>query len=523
MKEQNNTTANICGQHFIGGHWVGNADGFTSFNPVENKPLSWTFAEATAQEVNEAVIAADNAFAAYRQTSSIQKADFLDEIAKQIMADVDNIIAIAHQETGLPLARLQGETGRTCNQLKMFASYLRSPSDVRYADAANPERAPLPKADSRLGYLPIGAVAVFGASNFPLAFSTAGGDTASALAAGCPVVIKGHPAHAATCELVTKAIDRAVELCNMPAGVFNLIQASQPIGSTTLVQHSSIKAVGFTGSLKVGRILADLCSTRPQPIPFYGELGSINPQFILPALMAENAESLARTQVQSMMMGHGQFCTSPGLIVALKDVALKRYLASFSEEMAMQEAAPMLTSGIAATYQKMTQALMNIKGVNILAQGKAATASHHTRPLALTVSVSDYLENQSLQTEVFGPFAVVVQCDTMAEMHQLVDGLEGQLTASIHGLEKDLKDCDQLIENLSYKVGRLIFNQMPTGVEVCYSMNHGGPYPASTDVRSTSVGIEAMKRFVRPICYQNMPLSQLPRDLRPENPQLITF
>ncbi|MCW3170985.1 aldehyde dehydrogenase (NADP(+)) [Shewanella subflava] len=523
MNKQDNTTTNISGQHFIGGNWTGKADSFTSFNPVENKPISWMFSEATQQEVNEAAIAADNAFAAYRQTSSIQKADFLDEIAKQIMTDIDDIIAIAHQETGLPLARLQGETGRTCNQLKMFATYLRSPSDVRYADAANPERLPLPKADTRLGYLPIGPVAVFGASNFPLAFSTAGGDTASALAAGCPVVVKGHPAHAATSELVTKAIARAIETCRMPAGVFNLIQSSEPAGARTLVQHPKIKAVGFTGSLKVGRILADMCSARPQPIPFYGELGSINPQFILPALMAENAESLARTQVQSMMMGHGQFCTSPGLIVALKDPALKRYLASFTDEMAMQEAAPMLTPGIAATYQKMTQALMSIKGVNVLSQGKAATASHHTRPLALTVSVSDYLANESLQDEVFGPFAVLVQCDTMEEMDQLIAALEGQLTASIHGLERELKDCGQLIENLSYKVGRLIFNQMPTGVEVCYSMNHGGPYPASTDSRSTSVGIESLKRFVRPICYQNMPSGQLPADLRPENPQLITF
>jgi len=522
MTQQDNTTS-LCGQHFIGGQWIGKANGFTSFNPVQNTPLPWLFAEAAEQEVNQAVIAAQSAFSAYRQTTAMQKAEFLDEIAKQIMADVDNIIAIAHQETGLPFARLQGETARTCNQLKMFASYLRAPTDARYADKANPDRMPLPKADSRLGYLPLGAVAVFGASNFPLAFSTAGGDTASALAAGCPVVVKGHPAHPATSELVTKAIARAINACNMPTGVFNLVQASQANGATALVRHPDIKAVGFTGSLKVGRILADICATRPLPIPFYGELGSINPQFILPTLMAESAESLARSQVLSMMMGHGQFCTSPGLIVVLKDAALKRYLASFSDEMAAQDAAPMLTPAIAATYQKTTQALMVIKGVNVLAQGKAATASHHTRPLALTVSVSDYLANQALQTEVFGPFAILVQCETIEEIDYLVHMLDGQLTASIHGLEKDLKDYSQLIDNLSYKVGRLIFNQMPTGVEVCYSMNHGGPYPASTDVRSTSVGIEAMKRFVRPICYQNMPLSQLPRDLRPENPQLMTF
>ena len=523
MTEQDMTADRLCGQHYIGGNWTGNADSFHSFNPVSNTALSWQFAEASEQDVNDAVAAANQAFVAYRQTSAVQKADFLDDIAKQIMADVDVIVATAHQETGLPLARLQGETGRTCNQLKLFASYLRSPTDVRYADAANPERTPLPKADSRLGYLPIGVVAVFGASNFPLAFSTAGGDTASALAAGCPVVVKGHPAHPATSELVTKAIARAISNSNMPAGVFSLIQASKPAAASALVKHPAIKAVGFTGSLKVGRILADSCAARAEPIPFYGELGSINPQFLLPAIMAENAESLARAQVQSMMMGHGQFCTSPGLIVAVNDASLSRYLASFSSEMAMQAAAPMLTASIAATYQQVTQTLMSIKGVNVLAQGQAATASHHTRPLALTVSVRDYLANEALQTEVFGPFAVLVQCDTIEEMHQLTEALEGQLTASLHGLDSDFNDNSQLIEKLSYKVGRLIFNQMPTGVEVCYSMNHGGPYPASTDVRSTSVGIESMKRFVRPICYQNMPISRLPVELKPENPQLITF
>ncbi|MDX1283337.1 aldehyde dehydrogenase (NADP(+)) [Shewanella colwelliana] len=517
------TDIQLSGQHYINGQWCGQAAQFSSFNPVTNQPLNWTFAEATPEEVNAAALAAKQAFTSYRSTTPAQRAQFLETIASNIETDIEAITQTAHLETGLPMMRLQGETGRTCGQLRLFAANLREPIEHFVADLANPERQPLPKADTRLGVLPLGPVAVFGASNFPLAFSTAGGDTASALAAGCPVIVKGHPAHPATSELVTRAIANAITQCDMPAGVFNLIQGGQPQTSTALVNAPQIKAVGFTGSLKVGRILADLCAARSEPIPFYGELGSTNPQFLLPAILAEQAEQLATTQVQSMMMGHGQFCTSPGLIIATKGEALDRYVATMATSIAEQAASAMLTPGIAATYQAQVDALLSDSTATLIAQGGAAEASHQTRPIAISVSATQYLATPALQQEVFGPCAVVVKCDDAEQLQALAEQLEGQLTATIHGTTAELASAQTLIEAVSYSVGRLIFNQMPTGVEVCHSMNHGGPYPASTDGRSTSVGSAAITRFQRPICYQNMPAALLPQQLQDGHPKLQQF
>ncbi|WP_299788704.1 aldehyde dehydrogenase (NADP(+)) [uncultured Shewanella sp.] len=513
----------VSGQHFINGSWIGQADAFNSFDPVKNSKLNWQFANASDDEVAQAATAANTAFTQYRSKTATQRAEFLEAIADEILADMDIITAAAHFETGLPMARLQGETGRTCTQLKLFATRLREPLEPRYVDRANPERAPLPKADTRLGVLPLGPVAVFGASNFPLAFSTAGGDTASALAAGCTVIVKGHPAHAATSELVTRSIEKAIIRCDMPQGVFNLVQGNSPQVSTTLVTHDAIKAVGFTGSLKVGRILADLCAARAEPIPFYGELGSTNPQFLLPQLLQAQAEQLATTQVQSMLMGHGQFCTSPGVVVAQKGEALNRYIATMTENLASLPAAAMLTPGIASTYQAQIDSLLNNGDVTLIAQGQSAEAAHHTRPTAVRVYADDYLANSELQQEIFGPCAILVECDNPEQMLRIANALEGQLTATIHGSEKELAEQGELIETVAYKVGRIIFNQMPTGVEVCHSMNHGGPYPASTDGRTTSVGSDAMKRFERPICYQNMPDALLPDELKSDNPKVICF
>jgi alpha-ketoglutaric semialdehyde dehydrogenase len=513
----------ITGQHFIKGQWTGDATAFSSFNPVENTPLDWQFASASAQDIHTAVKAAKQAFNQYRSTTPLQRAEFLEAIADEIQADIETITTAAHLETGLPMARLQGETGRTCGQLRLFASTLRAPIDPRFVDLANPERAPLPKADTRLSVLPLGPVAVFGASNFPLAFSTAGGDTASALAAGCSVIVKGHPAHAATSELVTRAIEKACKRCNMPTGVFSLVQGAAPQVSVDLVTQSAIKAVGFTGSLKVGRLLADLCAARAEPVPFYGELGSTNPQFILPKILSDNAEQLANTQVQSMLMGHGQFCTSPGVIVAQTGESLNRYIATVTEVISPLAASSMLTPGIASAYQAQIAALLRNPQVNLIAQGQAASASHQTRPIALRVSAEAYLASAELQQEIFGPCAVLVECDTQAQMQQVAEELEGQLTATIHGTDAELTQHSGLIEAVAFNVGRIIFNQMPTGVEVCHSMNHGGPYPASTDSRSTSVGSQAMKRFERPICYQNMPESILPSELMLSDTKVMTF
>ena len=517
------TNVAINGQHFINGEWTNEALQFNSMNPVLNENTQWQFASANAKNVDAAVNAAKQAFLSYRRTTDEQRADFLDAIAEEIQTDITAITETAHIETGLPMPRLQGETGRTCGQLKLFSSTLRAPINNVLVDLANPERQPLPKPDTRLGTLPIGPVAVFGASHCPLAFSTAGGDTASALAAGCTVVVKGHPAHAATSELVTKAIARAAARCNMPAGIFNLIQATEPQASTQLVNHSAIKAVGFTGSLKVGRILSDICAARPEPIPFYGELGSINPQFLLGELLTEQAESLATTQVQSMMMGHGQFCTSPGVVVAIKGDALNRYLATMAEKIALESAANMLTAGIATTFQSQVDSLLSNQSVSLVAQGQPSTASHFTRPAAVKIEADDYMASRALQQEVFGPFAVVVACNDLAQMELIAEQMEGQLTASIHALESELAENAQLIESVSFNVGRLIFNQMPTGVEVCHSMNHGGPYPASTDSRTTSVGSQAKARFERPLCIQNMPTSLLPCRLKEDQANIITF
>jgi len=514
---------NISGQHLINGEWSNETLQFNSMNPVLNEATQWQFASATADNINAAVAAAHDAFLTYRRTTSESRAEFLEAIAEEIQADISIITETAHIETGLPMARLQGETGRTCGQLRLFASTLRAPTHNVLVDLANPQRQPLPKADTRLGVLPIGPVAVFGASNFPLAFSTAGGDTASALAAGCSVVVKGHPAHAATSERVAQAISRAVTRCNMPAGVFNLVQAETPEASTQLVKHSAIKAVGFTGSLKVGRILADICAARAEPIPFFGELGSVNPQFLLNELLNDKAETLATTQVQSMMMGHGQFCTSPGVVIAVKGDGLNRYLATIAEKVALESASSMLTAGIAATYQAQVDALLANDAVALIAQGQAAAADHFTRPAAVQVNASDYLASTALQQEVFGPFAVVVVCDDASQMAQIAAQMEGQLTASIHGLETELAEQADLIEAVSFNVGRLIFNQMPTGVEVCHSMNHGGPYPASTDSRSTSVGSQAKSRFERPLCIQNMPAQLLPQELKEDQANVSTF
>lgn len=513
----------ISGQHLINGAWTDEALQFSSMNPVINETTEWQFANATSKNVDAAVNAAKQAFTLYRRTTNENRADFLDAIAEEIQSDIAAITQTAHIETGLPMARLQGETGRTCGQLKLFASTLRTPINNVLIDLANPDRQPLPKPDTRLGTLPIGPVAVFGASNFPLAFSTAGGDTAAALAAGCSVVVKGHPAHAATSELVSHAIARATERYQMPAGVFNLIQSTEPESSTLLVSHSAIKAVGFTGSLKVGRILADLCAARAEPIPFYGELGSINPQFLLAELLTQQAESLATTQVQSMLMGHGQFCTSPGVVVAIQGEALNRYLATVAEKISQESAASMLTAGIAATYQSQVAALLKNKRVQLISQSKSSPANHFTRPAAVKVTAEDYLASKSLQQEVFGPFAVIVACENQAQIEQIAEQMEGQLTASIHGLDNELAEQAQLIESVSCNVGRLIFNQMPTGVEVCHSMNHGGPYPASTDSRTTSVGTQAISRFERPLCIQNMPIALMPLKLREDQANISTF
>ncbi|WP_035385361.1 aldehyde dehydrogenase (NADP(+)) [Ferrimonas futtsuensis] len=513
----------ISGQHLINGLWVGEPNGgFSSFDPERNEPLPWHFCDASTGELEAAVNAADCAFMEYRLWSAEQRAQLLEAMAEAIDALGETLTRVATRETALPEARLNGERGRTCGQLRLFARQLREPKQPAIIDLAQPDRHPLPKPDIRLDHLPLGPVAVFGASNFPLAFSAAGGDTASALAAGCPVVVKGHPAHPATTELVARAMLAAMEKVGAPRGVFNLLQGQSPRLSQDLVRAPAIQAVGFTGSFKVGQVLSQIAAGRPQPIPFFGELGSLNPQLLLPEKLEQDAEALAEQQHGSMMMGQGQFCTSPGLVLMITGAGGERYLTRLSNLIEQQGPGTMLTPGIARAYAESADQLISSEGVTLVTQGQPCTQANQSRALVASCRGDTLLANPDLLEEVFGPCTLVVTFDGREQLLQAIRTLPGQLTASVHGSEPEMQDERTLVMELAYRVGRLIANQMPTGVEVCHAMQHGGPWPASTHSQSTSVGAEAIKRFTRPLAWQNLPQSLLPQHLsdRSTTPQL---
>ena len=507
----------ITGQNLIAGEWSGDTKGgFKAFNAQTHLAIDIEFADATELEVNTAIVRANEAFTSYSQLSAAKRATFLRAIGAEILALGDELVETACGETGLPAMRIQGERGRTIGQLGLFADLLESGEYQGVIEQANADRQPLPKPDTRLGYLPLGVVGVFAASNFPLAFSTAGGDTASALAAGCPVVMKAHAAHPATAELVALAILKAIESCNLDRGVFSLIQGKNYAIATQIVTHPSVKAVGFTGSERVGMILQAQIHQRAEPIPFYGELGSINPQFIMPNKVDQDGAEIAQGLVASLMMGQGQFCTSPGVwvVVGSEDSAnYQTFITSASEALAQQAAGVMLTPAMCASYNNAVAERKALSGVSLLATGKTGNEQECSASLFAT-DLATFAKTPLLQEEVFGFSALVVRCDDQAQMMEFVSLLKGNLTASIHGLESDLTASKELSLNLAHKVGRLIYNQMPTGVEVCASMNHGGPFPASTNIRTTSVGSAAITRFRRPICYQNMPAELLPTLLK---------
>lgn len=491
----------LTGKSVIAGQWLAEqgAKSFQAYCPIDDSYLQQTYFNATSSLLEQAVLQAENAFYQYAETSKEQRAKFLETIAEQILALGDELLEVTHQETALPLVRLTGERGRTVNQLKIFAQYLRNDLDMDIVEAADAEREPLPKPATSLEFLPVGPVAVFGASNFPYAFSVAGGDTASALAAGCPVIVKGHPAHPGTSELVAGAITKAAELCGLPAGVFSMVQSAEPELSHELVKHPVVKAVGFTGSFAVASALQTSIDTRQERIPLYGELGSINPQLVLPKKAQVDAQTLAQTLVQSLVMGQGQFCTNPGLWLVPE--AASEFLGFAAQSLAEQAAGPLLTKGIATSYVNATSRLRGSEGVKLLAEGQKGE-SHHAVARLFQTDASTFIANSELHEEIFGPCGLVVTYQDQQQLVAIVESLSGQLTASVLATEDELVEQTSLINMLKFKVGRLIFNQMPTGVEVCYSMNHGGPYPATTDVRTTSVGTEALKRFLRPICYQ---------------------
>jgi alpha-ketoglutaric semialdehyde dehydrogenase len=507
----------ITGKNLIAGEWSGNTEGgFRAFNAKTHLAIDIEFADATELEVNTAITRANEAFTSYSQLSATKRATFLRAIGAEILALGDELVETACGETGLPAMRIQGERGRTIGQLGLFADLLEAGEYQGIVEQANNDRQPLPKPDTRLGYLPLGVVGVFAASNFPLAFSTAGGDTASALAAGCPVVMKAHAAHPATAELVAKAIVNAINVCELDSGVFSLIQGKNYAIATQIVTHPLVKAVGFTGSERVGMILQGKIHLRPEPIPFYGELGSINPQFIMANKVADDGAEIAQGLVASLMMGQGQFCTSPGVWVVIggEDSAnYQTFITSASESLAEQSAGVMLTPAMCASYKTAVAERKSLSGVSLLSTGLKGNKQECSASLFAT-DLATFAKTPLLQEEVFGFSALVVRCADMAEMMQFVTLLKGNLTASIHGLNSDLAESKALSQILAHKVGRLIYNQMPTGVEVCASMNHGGPFPASTNIRTTSVGSEAVTRFRRPICYQNMPAELLPTLLK---------
>jgi NADP-dependent aldehyde dehydrogenase len=459
------------------------------------------------------VQAAEAAFPAFSALTREDRAAFLDRIADEIEARGAAITEIGTQETGLPAARLEGERGRTCGQLRLFASHIRKGEYLdRRHDPALPDRKPLPRPDLKLVQRPIGPVAVFGASNFPLAFSTAGGDTASALAAGCPVVVKGHSAHPGTAEIVADAICAAIVGLGLPPGTFSLIQGGRRDVGEALVQHPLIRAVGFTGSLMGGRALFDLCARRPDPIPFFGELGSVNPNFLLPHALAARGDQIAAGWVASLTMGAGQFCTNPGLMIALDAPATDAFERAAAAALAAVAEQTMLTDGIAAAYRDGQARIAGAEGVEALVE--TTSEGRIARPNLYKVTSDAFRAAHGLGEEVFGPLGLVVRARDEADLLDLARGVEGQLTCTLHVDEADTGLAQRLMPILERKAGRVLANGFATGVEVADAMVHGGPYPASTNFGATSVGTMAIRRWLRPVCYQNMPEALLPADLR---------
>ncbi len=507
----------ILGHNFIGGGR--SAEGQASLKSVDastGEALPFAFYQATDSEVNQAVQAADAAFLEYRQLSPARRAEFLDAIADEIDQLGDDFVATVCQETALPAARIQGERGRTSGQMRLFAKVLRR-GDYLGAriDLALPERKPLPRVDLRQYRIGVGAVAVFGASNFPLAFSTAGGDTAAALAAGCPVVFKAHSGHMATADCVASAIVRAAERTGMPKGVFNMIFGAG-VGEP-LVKHPAIQAVGFTGSLSGGNALCKMAAERPQPIPVFAEMSSINPVVVLPDALASRGANVAKDLAASVVMGAGQFCTNPGLVIGVRSSAFSEFLTQLQEHMGSQAPQTMLNAGGLRSYSKGVEHLLSHPGVTHLAG--QAQAGQQAQAQLFKADISLLLEgDELLQEEVFGPTTIVIEAADDAQLKQALLALRGQLTATLIGEPGDLVKYQWLVPILEQKVGRILVNGYPTGVEVCEAMVHGGPYPATSDARGTSVGTLAIDRFLRPVCYQNYPDALLPEALRNANP-----
>jgi NADP-dependent aldehyde dehydrogenase len=511
------------GKNRIGGELsASGSQKFRALNPATGAMLDGEFVEATPAELERALELAARAFPVYRKVAHDQIAAFLERIGAEILNLGPALIERTGAETGLPAARLEGERARTIGQLKMFADLIREGSwvDARI-DRPIPDRKPLPKPDLRRMLIPIGPVAVFCASNFPLAFSVAGGDTASALAAGNPVVVKANRAHPGCAEMVGDAVGRAVAACGLPPGVFSLLQGANHDLNLRLVKHPHTRAAGFTGSLKGGRALFDAAASRPDPIPVYAEMGSVNPVFVLPGALRERGDAIAEGLKGSVTMGNGQFCTKPGVVLAFDDPALDKFTGKLKGLMTQQPPGTLLHPGILKSYEEGVKSLGALSTV----VAKSSTAPDRTKTQAesalFETDAATFLKEARLREEVFGPATLLVRCGTRDELERAARAMEGHLTATVHGTDADLREFAPLIAILEERVGRIVFNGFPTGVEVCPSMNHGGPYPATTDGKYTSVGTGAILRFVRPLSYQNFPDAALPQELRNKNVQKI--
>lgn len=491
---------------------------FHGVNPATGQSLNPAFYSASTEDVNRAASLAEEAFTQYRGTSGKDRGHFLRTIADSIQAITEQLVKRANLETALPEPRLQGEVARTANQLRLFAEVVEEGSWTSpRIDTALPDRKPLPRPDIRSMLLPLGPVAVFGASNFPLAFSVAGGDTASALAAGNPVIVKAHPAHPGTSELVADAIRESVLACGLHPGLFSLLFDSGIDVGRYLVQHPLIKAVGFTGSLSAGKALMQLAANRPEPIPCYAEMSSANPVFILPGALKQH-EKIAADLTASYTLGAGQFCTKPGLVLVPESPDTTNLVNELRNRAEITGEFSMLTKGIAEHYQSGLSRRIATEGVSVIHRNESSSGAATSAAALLETDVENLLRDPSLAEEIFGPTSLVVTSKSEDQMLQAARSLHGHLTATLLGTEEDLASHRELIAILERKVGRLIFNGYPTGVEVCHAMVHGGPYPATSDSRTTSVGTMAIFRFARPVCYQNLPQSALPPELQNENP-----
>jgi len=504
----------LTGELFIGRERQETPRKFQALDPATGRPLEPAFSAAGAAEVQAACTLAQAAFDAYRDLPPERRALFLEAIAKQILAQGEPLLQRAHRETALPVSRLEGERARTANQLRLFATELRSGEWLGLrVDSAMPQRQPAPRPDMRERRIPIGPVAVFGASNFPLAFSVAGGDSAAALAAGCPIVVKGHPAHPGTSEWVAQAITAAAAETGMPAGVFSLLNGPDTQLGAALTADPRIRAVGFTGSRAAGLALMHVAAERPEPIPVYAEMSSVNPVILMPGVLGSSAERLAREFADSLTLAVGQMCTNPGIVLALDSPGLQTFLDTAGAALASITPGVMLTTGIQRNYTQSVERT-SARGAELLARGAEGGEANCGRAALFSVPAATLLEHPELTEETFGPASLVVRCATIAEIRQIIERLEGQLTLALHMDEADQPLAHGLLPVLERKAGRIIVNGWPTGVEVCHAMVHGGPFPATSDGRSTSVGTLAIERFLRPVCYQGFPEALLPVQLR---------